>query len=92
MVIYITWLINLFNFMDGIDGIAISQAIIPSIFLVVFFGYNGHYEVLYLAIIMIISSMFFYKYNWAPSKMFMGDVLSGFLGYYFAVLTLYINN
>ncbi len=92
MVIYITWLINLYNFMDGIDGIAISQAIIPSIFLVVFFGYKGYYEVLYLAIIMIISSMFFYKYNWAPSKMFMGDVLSSFLGYYFAVLTLYINN
>ncbi len=92
MLLYISWLINLFNFMDGIDGIAISQTIIPSLFLAVFFGHGGHYEVLYLVIIMIISSIFFYKYNWAPSKMFMGDVLSGFLGYYFAILTLYNNN
>jgi Fuc2NAc and GlcNAc transferase len=86
------WMINLYNFMDGIDGIAVSQLIMPSIFIIVILGLNHNYEVSLLSLIMIASSLFFYKYNWPPSKMFMGDVLSGFIGYYFASLTLYINN
>ena len=92
MIFFSTWMINLYNFMDGIDGLAISQLIVPSIFLATFFGLNGYLEITYLTVIMILSSMCFYKYNWPPSRMFMGDVLSGFLGYYFAFLTLYINN
>ncbi len=90
--LYTVWLINLYNFMDGIDGIAISQLIVPSIFIAVFFTLQGHLDVAVLAVIMVCSALPFYKYNWPSSKMFMGDVLSGFLGFYFASLTLYINN
>jgi Fuc2NAc and GlcNAc transferase len=91
-VLYVVWMINLYNFMDGIDGIAISQLIVPSIFIAVVSGLNHYNEAYLISIIIIASSIFFYKYNWPPSKMFMGDVLSGFIGYYFAALTIYLNN
>lgn len=92
MIFYIVWMINLYNFMDGIDGLAISQALIPSIFLAMYFGLHGEIEVSLLSMVLIFSSVFFYNYNWPPSKMFMGDVLSGFLGYYFAIMTFYLYN
>ena len=91
-VFYAVWMINLFNFMDGIDGIAVSELIVPSVFIAIVFGINNHYELSLISVIIIASSIFFYKYNWPPSKMFMGDVFSGFIGFYFASITLYINN
>lgn len=90
--IYSVWMINLFNFMDGIDGIAVSELIVPSVFIAIVFGINNHYELSLISVVIIASSILFYKYNWPPSKMFMGDVFSGFIGFYFASITLYINN
>ena len=91
-ILYAVWMINLYNFMDGIDSIAVSQLIIPSVFLVFFFLIQGPGEMAMVPLLAISSSIFFYRYNWPPSKMFIGDVLSGFLGYYFAVFTLHLNN
>jgi Fuc2NAc and GlcNAc transferase len=91
-ILFAVWMINLYNFMDGIDGIAISELIVPSVFIAGIFGIYQHYEISLLSLVIIASSIFFYIYNWPPSKMFMGDVFSGFIGYYFASLTLYINN
>ena len=80
-VIYLVWLLNLFNFMDGTDGIAASEAIF-----VVLAGAFLNYHVLSdanhsaVAVVLAASTFGFFLYNWSPAKIFMGDVGSGYLG------------
>ena len=80
-VVYLVWLLNLFNFMDGTDGIAASEAIF-----VLLAGAFLNYHVLSnanhsaAAVILAASTFGFILYNWSPAKIFMGDVGSGYLG------------
>ena len=80
-VLYLVWLLNLFNFMDGTDGIAASEAVFVCVG-----GAVLNYHVLSdinfstAAIILATSTFGFLLYNWAPAKIFMGDIGSGYLG------------
>ena len=80
-VVYLVWLLNLFNFMDGTDGIAASEAIF-----VLLAGAFLSYHVLAdtnhsaAATVLAASTFGFILYNWSPAKIFMGDVGSGYLG------------
>jgi Fuc2NAc and GlcNAc transferase len=75
------WLLNLFNFMDGTDGIAASEAIF-----VCLAGAILNHHVLSginhsaAALILAASIFGFLLYNWSPAEIFMGDVGSGYLG------------
>ena len=77
--IAIGWLINLYNFMDGIDGIAASEGI-SMLFGLSFIIYlqNGQLDGQLLALSAILIG--FLCINWAPAKLFMGDIGSCFLG------------
>ena len=92
-VIYLVWLLNLFNFMDGTDGIAASEAIF-----VVLAGAFLNYHVLSdanhsaVAVVLAASTFGFFLYNWSPAKIFMGDVGSGFLGIVIGGLSLIAAN
>ena len=78
LVLAFAWFVNLYNFMDGIDGIAASQAAIFCIG-ALFFGEIGALQpALWL---ILASSVGFLCFNWAPARIFMGDVGSGFLGF-----------
>ncbi len=79
------WFINLFNFMDGVDGFASLQAIF--ICLVMFFLSGSIVNVLLIACI----SGFLY-WNWPRAKIFMGDVGSTQLGFILVVLGIYFHN
>ena len=80
-VLYLVWLLNLFNFMDGTDGIAASETIF-----VVLAGAFLNFHVVSdanhsaAAVILAASTFGFILYNWSPAKIFMGDVGSGYLG------------
>jgi len=83
----IAWSVNLFNFMDGIDGIATAEAVFVAlaggaVTLIV----GGAAEVCYAAFAFGASCCGFLPWNWARAKIFMGDVGSGYLGYVIAVL------
>ena len=80
-VIYLVWLLNLFNFMDGTDGIAASEAIFIAL-AGAFLNYHvlSHANHSAAAVILAASTFGFILYNWSPAKIFMGDVGSGFLG------------
>lgn len=79
----LVWLTNLFNFMDGIDGIAASEAI----FVTFAFALLG---VSPLACVLLAgSALGFLCLNWPPARLFMGDVGSGFLGFIIGVLALH---
>jgi Fuc2NAc and GlcNAc transferase len=79
------WWINLFNFMDGIDGIAGSQAI----FMLGTAALTGawlHPEAVtspaWLWMLAIAAATLgFLWHNWAPARIFMGDVGSTYLGF-----------
>jgi Fuc2NAc and GlcNAc transferase len=84
------WLINLTNFMDGIDGVAATEAVTVSL--------GGALATLLVArddpqwiapLILAGSSLGFLAWNWPPARIFMGDGGSSFLGLMFGVLSLH---
>ena len=84
-IIGMVWFINLFNFMDGVDGFASLEAI--TICLVLFFLSGSIINLLLLA---CISGFLFW--NWPKAKIFMGDVGSTQLGFILVVLGIYFHN
>ncbi len=97
-VILLMWWLNLFNFMDGIDGLAGSEAIFISLgaILVLWFGdwvsvsaaspYAATLELVLVIFSATVSG--FLAFNWPPARIFMGDVGSTFLGYTLGMLAL----
>jgi UDP-N-acetylmuramyl pentapeptide phosphotransferase/UDP-N-acetylglucosamine-1-phosphate transferase len=81
----IVWFINLYNFLDGIDGYAGSEAIFLGIAGFLLFG-GSHFLVLVAAV------LGFLVWNWHRAKIFMGDVGSTLLGYNVAIFTIYYAN
>jgi len=81
----IVWFINLYNFLDGIDGYAGSEALFLSIAAFVLFG-GAHFFVLAAAV------LGFLIWNWYRAKIFMGDVSSTLLGYNVAIFTIFYAN
>jgi Fuc2NAc and GlcNAc transferase len=81
----IIWFINLYNFLDGINGYAGSEAVFLALAGFVLFGGN-HFLVLTVAV------LGFLYWNWNKAKIFMGDVGSTLLGYNIAIFTIYYAN
>lgn len=75
------WWINLFNFMDGIDGIAGVQAttILLSA-LIVLSWTDPAFTLMPWLWILLFSVAGFLLWNWPPARIFMGDAASCFLG------------
>ena len=81
----IMWFINLYNFLDGIDGYAGTEAIFLAIAGWLLFG--GEHFVLLIA-----SVAGFLAWNWHKAKIFMGDVGSTLLGYTITIFSIYYQN
>jgi len=90
IVLSLVWFLNLFNFMDGIDGIACSQAIVMSLF--------GSAAALVAGadlpdtgpmVLLAAAAAGFLVWNWPPARIFMGDVGSGYVGFALGVLALW---
>jgi UDP-N-acetylmuramyl pentapeptide phosphotransferase/UDP-N-acetylglucosamine-1-phosphate transferase len=85
----VTWIVgltNAYNFMDGIDGIAGSQALIAALAWATIGWLSGNALLVVAGIAVAGSAAGFLFHNWPPARIFMGDVGSGFLGFTFAVL------
>ncbi len=85
---WIVGLTNAYNFMDGIDGLAGSQAVIGGIVWGILGFWLGEPLIMALGMLLAAGSLGFLGYNWPPARIFMGDVGSAFLGYSFGVITL----
>lgn len=70
------WFINLYNFMDGLDGLATSEAVFLSMALALLVP-----SLLPVAALVAGASFGFLRINAAPAKVFLGDMGSTFLGY-----------
>jgi len=81
------WSINLYNFMDGIDGLAAGQAVVAGA-LATFTLLPGEPGLGFSTAGITGASLGFLKWNWPPARIFMGDVGSGLLGFLFGALAL----
>lgn len=80
-IIGIAWMINLYNFMDGIDGIAAGEAVVVSGAAGVILWMAGLADLSAIAVLLAAAAAGFLVWNWPPAKIFMGDVGSGLLGF-----------
>ena len=85
---WILGLTNAYNFMDGIDGLVASTALIAGLFFMAISYYEGSSFVYITGYTIIAGSVGFLVYNAPPAKIFMGDVGSAFLGFVFATLAI----
>ena len=91
VLVAIVWAINLTNFMDGIDGLAASQCVLFVVGCQILnSGLTGW--VSDLLWILGAANLAFLGFNWAPAKIFMGDLGSGFLGFMLMALVLTLNS
>jgi Fuc2NAc and GlcNAc transferase len=88
-VILYTWLINLVNFMDGIDGLAASGAVcISGSCCLLLLMRHGSDEISFLFGILACAVLGFLFWNWPGAHIFMGDAGSYFLGFSIGALML----
>ena len=84
----IVWLLNLYNFMDGIDGIASIEAIttcVPGALLIYVVDARGAWPA---AMLLTACTAGFLAWNFPPARIFMGDAGSNFLGIVLAILAM----
>jgi UDP-N-acetylmuramyl pentapeptide phosphotransferase/UDP-N-acetylglucosamine-1-phosphate transferase len=76
------WFINLFNFMDGIDGLAGGETIAVATGYALVVAVSGTSNALEdLALIIAAAAAGFLLWNWHPARVFMGDAGSIALGF-----------
>ncbi|HJO11813.1 MAG: glycosyltransferase family 4 protein [Gammaproteobacteria bacterium] len=83
------WLLNLYNFMDGIDGIAASELVFVNAgaFLIVM---NSSDQVItLLSATLVAAGAGFLLWNWSPARVFMGDVGSSFIGFSLGIMAIF---
>ena len=90
--LFMVWMLNLFNFMDGIDGIAASETLSVGLMAALLLSLgtgSGLTATAWVALALAAASGGFLAWNWPPARIFMGDVGSGVLGFVLAVLALW---
>lgn len=91
VILAVAWSLNLFNFMDGTDGLAAVEAIFVLGVGGLCCWWAGVTGLAVIAFILVGPCVGFLAWNWPKAKVFMGDVGSGFLGFIigaFAMLTI----
>ncbi len=83
----VTWTINVFNFMDGLDGLAASQTAFMALSAAFLISISGS-PVGAAPVALVVGSACagFLVWNWHPARIFLGDAGSYYLGYVVAVL------
>ena len=86
--LWIVLIINAFNFLDNMDGLAAGIAVITSMILFTAAALSGQVFVGGLALVFTGTLLGFLVFNFAPARIFMGDAGSLVVGFIVAVLTI----
>ncbi|MEJ2721086.1 MAG: hypothetical protein P8181_08070, partial [bacterium] len=78
--------INFYNFIDGIDGLAAGSAFIVAGFLALIAFMLGDTAFALVCLAVAGSAAGFLQFNFPPSRLFMGDSGSTFLGFFFSFM------
>ena len=88
--LFLVWMVNAYNFMDGIDGMAVSITVFVSgVITLVMLLNNSKSEFIIVPVLLLTTTSTFMVFNWPPASIFMGDSGSVFLGYIFGALILF---
>jgi Fuc2NAc and GlcNAc transferase len=87
--LFLLWMTNLYNFMDGSNGMAGLQAVFAGLLLAALFAHAGDPEMAVSAALIAACSAGFLPWNLGNAKVFMGDVGSLALGFSLGALLVY---
>ena len=88
--LYLVWLLNLYNFMDGIDGLASMEAIFVCLGGALLYALCGYTSFVWGPVALALAVAGFLYWNFPPARIFMGDAGSGFLGITLGFLSLQV--
>ena len=83
------WLMNLYNFMDGSNGMAGFQGVFAGVIMAFFFKAGGEDMMALVAVVVAAACLGFLPLNFPNARLFMGDVSSVPLGFIFASFAVY---
>ncbi len=89
IILALVWLLNLYNFMDGIDGLAATEACSVTLVSFLLVMNSSDQVVTLLSALLFAVTVGFLSFNWPPARIFMGDSGSGFLGFSLGILALF---
>jgi len=87
--IYLLWMTNLYNFMDGSNGMAGFQGVFAGVMMAWIYYAAGDVEAALVSSLLAGACVGFLPWNLGNARVFMGDVASGSLGFAFAALLIY---
>jgi UDP-N-acetylmuramyl pentapeptide phosphotransferase/UDP-N-acetylglucosamine-1-phosphate transferase len=88
-VLYTVWMINLYNFMDGMDGFAGGMAVAGFGTFAILGWQAGNIEFMLMSLVIASAAGGFLVFNFPPARIFMGDVGSSTLGLLAAAFSLW---
>ena len=88
-VLFAAWMVNLYNFMDGSNGMAGAQGVFAAAVLAWLFARAGALDFAWLSALTAACCLGFLPWNLGRARVFMGDVGSLALGFLVAALLLY---
>lgn len=88
LLFYCVWMLNLFNFMDGIDGLAALQTITTCVSAIFIYAVGNYDELIWGPAFLAAATAGFLIWNFPPARVFMGDVGSGFIGFQIALFSI----
>ena len=88
-VLFVVWMINLYNFMDGMDGFAGGMAIFGFGSFAVMGWLADHDLFFAMNLIVVTAATGFLIFNFPPARIFMGDTGSSTLGFLAAAMSLW---
>jgi Fuc2NAc and GlcNAc transferase len=86
--VYLVWMLNLYNFMDGIDGIASVQALFVCLAACILYRLSGFDSLILAPLMLAMAVLGFLFWNFPVARIFMGDGGSGFLGLTLGIFSL----
>lgn len=89
--IWILSIINAFNIIDILDGMAASIGALISLGIFVISLFSGNYIVSLLSISLAGALMAFLRFNWQPARIYLGDAGSMFIGLVIGTLTIMVD-
>jgi UDP-GlcNAc:undecaprenyl-phosphate GlcNAc-1-phosphate transferase len=87
-ILYLVAYVNIFNLIDGLDGLASGIAVIASFTLFVLSILRGQADAASLALAVAGAGLGFLRYNFHPAQIFLGDSGSLLLGFSLATISL----
>ncbi len=79
-VLFVVWMVNLYNFMDGMDGFAGGMAVFGFGTMAILGGLAEHVTFMLLNLLVVGAVLGFLIFNFPPAKIFMGDLGASTLG------------